>query len=159
MKSNESIQVAVAFIVVAILTVPAGLLAQEKIDVPQRDFEVDVKLHSLASITSWVPPTAGESFGGAPGLLDQPLLLDSAVSFGDNLSGSSPIIASFFSPAIAADFNGDGFVDGSDFNIWNDHKNSTFPAGAESHAKGDANLDGVVDSGDLQVWQDTRFSP
>ncbi|WP_148072924.1 dockerin type I domain-containing protein [Bythopirellula goksoeyrii] len=48
-----------------------------------------------------------------------------------------------------ADFNGDGFVDGSDFLIWQRGYGN-----GSTLAQGDANDDGSVNSTDLTIWQD-----
>jgi hypothetical protein len=48
------------------------------------------------------------------------------------------------------DFNGDEFVDGSDYVIW--QKNRGITSGA-AHAQGDANVDGAVNSADHDVWR------
>jgi hypothetical protein len=50
----------------------------------------------------------------------------------------------------SADFNGDGFVDGADLQIWE----QSFPLlGDASGAQGDANGDGRIDGADLLLWQ------
>jgi len=51
---------------------------------------------------------------------------------------------------IAADFNGDGVVDGSDFLTW---QRGFGLAGQTDNSNGDANGDGVVNGADLAVWQ------
>jgi hypothetical protein len=53
------------------------------------------------------------------------------------------------------DANLDGVVDGSDFNIWNDHK---FDDCFSSWADGDFTSDGVVDGSDFNVWMNNRFT-
>jgi hypothetical protein len=54
---------------------------------------------------------------------------------------------------LMADANLDGFVDGSDFNRWNDHK-FTFAAGWFA---GDFNANGAVDASDFNFWTSNRF--
>ena len=54
-------------------------------------------------------------------------------------------------PAMAADFNGDGIVNGLDLTIWKTAMGSTTAAG-------DANDDGVTDGADFLVWQRTAGS-
>ena len=50
----------------------------------------------------------------------------------------------------SADFDTNGFVDGKDFLIWQQH----FPTlGAATHAIGDANHDGNVLTNDLGIWE------
>ena len=53
------------------------------------------------------------------------------------------------------DANLDGFVDGSDFNIWNDNK---FESCAKSWSHGDFNGDQVVDATDFNFWTARRFT-
>jgi len=48
----------------------------------------------------------------------------------------------------SADFDGDGFVDGSDFLAWQ----RGFGVGTQ-HFEGDANFDGTVDGADLAIWE------
>ena len=60
----------------------------------------------------------------------------------------------FYFGNLAGDGNGDGSVDGSDFNLWNNDK-FTF-VNAESLA--DFNRDGAVDVSDLNVWLEFRFT-
>ena len=55
-------------------------------------------------------------------------------------------------PEPVADFNADGFVDGSDFLAWQRGFSSANPALAD----GDSNADGAVDATDLAAWQ-TQF--
>lgn len=52
------------------------------------------------------------------------------------------------------DFNLDGFVDVSDFNIWNSHKFTN----SNLWADGDANFDGVVDGQDFNIWNANKFT-
>ncbi len=56
--------------------------------------------------------------------------------------------------AIAGDANGDGFVDGSDFNIWNENK---FTSGTD-WLTGDFNSDGVTDGSDFNIWNENKFT-
>ena len=56
-------------------------------------------------------------------------------------------------PYIAGDANLDGFVDASDFNIWNGNK---FTEG--DWTNGDFNHDGFVDVGDFNVWNSNKFT-
>jgi hypothetical protein len=56
--------------------------------------------------------------------------------------------------AVAGDANGDGFVDGSDFNIWNANK---FTLGTD-WTSGDFNCDGSTDGGDFNVWNANKFT-
>ena len=55
----------------------------------------------------------------------------------------------------SGDANLDGFVDGSDFNRWNDHKFQTCNV---TLAEGDFNFDGVVDGSDFNIWSANRFT-
>jgi len=50
----------------------------------------------------------------------------------------------------SADFDGDGFITGSDFLIW---QGNIGLAGQTDNSNGDANGDGVVDKADLVVWE------
>ena len=54
---------------------------------------------------------------------------------------------------LLGDANLDGFVDGSDFNRWNDHK-FTFSSG---WLNGDFNANGSVDVSDFNLWFSNRF--
>lgn len=58
------------------------------------------------------------------------------------------------SPYIRGDGNLDGFVDGSDFNIWNSNKFVTVPA----WCMGDFNASGSVDTSDFNVWNEHKFT-
>ncbi|MCA9262763.1 MAG: lamin tail domain-containing protein [Planctomycetales bacterium] len=53
------------------------------------------------------------------------------------------------------DFNLDGAVDGTDFNVWFTHK---FTDCGVSWASGDASGDGVVDGSDFNLWLTHRFT-
>lgn len=55
-----------------------------------------------------------------------------------------------------ADFDGDGFVTGLDFLIW---QSNLGLGGQTDNSNGDANGDGVVGSGDLAVWEGQYGSP
>ena len=59
----------------------------------------------------------------------------------------------FYIGNLPGDGNGDGSVDGSDFNLWN---NDRFTFDDESPA--DFNRDGAVDVSDLNVWLEFRFT-
>ena len=56
-------------------------------------------------------------------------------------------------PYLDGDANLDGFVDGSDFNIWNANK---FTSNA-SWCSGDFNADGSIDASDFNQWNSNRF--
>ena len=58
-------------------------------------------------------------------------------------------------PPLPGDANLDGRVDGSDFNLWNDHRSQ---ADAGWHG-GDFNYDGTTDDLDLEIWNANRFQP
>ena len=58
-------------------------------------------------------------------------------------------------PPLPGDANQDGLVDGSDFNLWNDHRSQT---GAGWYG-GDFNHDGTTDDLDLEIWDSNRFQP
>lgn len=60
----------------------------------------------------------------------------------------------FGSPYKVGDYNLDGTVDVSDFNIWNGNK---FSAGT-GWCSGDGNADGVVDVGDFNLWNGNKFT-
>ena len=51
------------------------------------------------------------------------------------------------------DANLDGFVDGSDWNIWNDHKFTT----SQGWCQGDFSGDGIVNATDWNLWHTRRF--
>jgi hypothetical protein len=53
------------------------------------------------------------------------------------------------------DANLDGVVDGSDFNLWNQHK---FESCGANWSSGDFTGDGVVDVSDFNVWNANRFT-
>ncbi len=56
--------------------------------------------------------------------------------------------------AIRGDANGDGFVDGSDFGIWNSNK---FTLGTD-WSTGDFNCDGLTDGTDFGIWNSNKFT-
>jgi Glucose / Sorbosone dehydrogenase len=56
--------------------------------------------------------------------------------------------------ALPGDANGDGVVDGVDFNIWNANK---FQAGTR-WTSGDFNDDGVTDGADFGIWNANKFT-
>ncbi|HEY6565296.1 MAG TPA: hypothetical protein VIY86_12410, partial [Pirellulaceae bacterium] len=56
--------------------------------------------------------------------------------------------------ALQGDANGDGSVDGSDFNIWNANK---FSVGT-NWTTGDFNGDGLTDGSDFNIWNTHKFS-
>ncbi len=55
---------------------------------------------------------------------------------------------------LMADANLDGFVDVSDFNIWNGNKFESTPA----WSLGDFNADGSVDVSDFNLWNSNKFT-
>lgn len=57
------------------------------------------------------------------------------------------------SPYLPADANLDGFVDGQDFIVWNNHKFSATP----KFCSGDFNMDGFVEGQDFVVWKHAKF--
>ncbi len=57
-------------------------------------------------------------------------------------------------PYLDGDFNLDGSVDGSDFNIWNENKFTASSAWCE----GDSNADGAVDGSDFNIWNENKFT-
>ena len=54
---------------------------------------------------------------------------------------------------LVGDANLDGFVDASDFNIWNTHQLTN----SNLWSRGDFNADGVVDVSDFNLWNGNRF--
>ncbi len=56
-------------------------------------------------------------------------------------------------PYLPGDANLDGFVDASDFNIWNSNRLSQTPA----WCAGDFTADGAIDASDFNVWKSHRF--
>ena len=56
-------------------------------------------------------------------------------------------------PYLPGDANLDGYVDVSDFNVWNSHRLSQTPA----WCSGDFNADGFVDASDWNVWNSHRL--
>ena len=58
--------------------------------------------------------------------------------------------------ADSADFDGDGFITGSDFLIW---QRNFGLAGQTDNSNGDANGDGIVDTADLGVWDAQYGNP
>ncbi len=57
-------------------------------------------------------------------------------------------------PILPGDANLDGFVDGSDFGIWNANKFTS----TASWCAGDFNADGVVDGSDFGIWNARKFT-
>ena len=55
---------------------------------------------------------------------------------------------------LPGDANLDGFVDTSDFNVWNDNKFTNTAA----WCSGDFNADGFVDTSDFNIWNDNKFT-
>lgn len=64
------------------------------------------------------------------------------------LSKMDGMIRAIVGPKANADFDGDGFIDGTDFLIWQRGYGSP-----GSLASGDANSDGIVNTSDLEIWQ------
>jgi hypothetical protein len=56
--------------------------------------------------------------------------------------------------SIPGDANGDGFVDGTDFGIWNSNK---FTVGTD-YTSGDFNCDGLTDGTDFGIWNSNKFT-
>jgi hypothetical protein len=56
--------------------------------------------------------------------------------------------------AIPGDANGDGFVDASDFNVWNANKFNS----STNWNTGDFNGDGVTDASDFNIWNGNKFT-
>lgn len=76
-----------------------------------------------------------------------------------NSSQISAASASIFTAAYAttfADFNGDGFVDNSDFLAW---ENGFSVSSGASQSEGDANGDSDVDGNDFLAWQQAYTGP
>ena len=96
------------------------------------------------------------TFDGVPLVVD-PALGDQSHA-GDGLFQSidydilSVTLTNYF--ALPGDANGDGFVDTSDFNIWNDNN---FTVGTD-WTTGDFNGDGVTDGSDFNVWNENKFT-
>ena len=57
-------------------------------------------------------------------------------------------------PYLLGDANLDGFVDGSDFNIWNSNKFQM----ENAWTRGDFNSDGFVDGSDFNFWNSNKFT-
>ncbi len=57
-------------------------------------------------------------------------------------------------PYLLGDADLDGFVDGSDFGIWNSHKFTSVAA----YGAGDFNADGFVDGSDFGIWNSHKFT-
>ncbi len=57
-------------------------------------------------------------------------------------------------PYLPGDANLDGFVDGSDFIVWNSHKFTN----AAAWCSGDFNADGFVDGADFITWNAHKFT-
>jgi len=55
--------------------------------------------------------------------------------------------------ALSGDANGDGFVDGSDFLIWNENKFSN-----GDWSEGDFTGDGLIDGADFLAWNNNKFA-
>ncbi len=56
--------------------------------------------------------------------------------------------------AIRGDANGDGLVDGTDFNIWNANKFTT----GTTWSQGDFNCNGTTDGSDFNLWNSNKFT-
>jgi hypothetical protein len=72
---------------------------------------------------------------------------------GDGTAGGSAVfyVVSRTSSGLPGDFNGDGFVNGADFLIWQQNYGKI---GGATLAMGDANGDGNVTGADFLVWQE-----
>ena len=71
---------------------------------------------------------------------------------GDNIYSVPETLVNTAGTTSIADFNFDGTVDGSDFQIWMSHR---FQTGTNAHT-GDANDDGVTDVADFNLWNEAR---
>jgi hypothetical protein len=100
---------------------------------------VDLTPLSLGSLTTFYAGNSGSS--GLPGLFRRIEYESSEASFSNYL-------------ALPGDANGDGFVDGTDFGIWNANK---FSSGT-NWTTGDFNNDGVTDGSDFGIWNANKFT-
>ena len=82
------------------------------------------------------------------------LYLDFDGSFSVN-QGDVTVFLQTIVGARYGDANLDGFVDGSDFNIWNTNK---FATCNQSWANGDWNGDAIVDVSDFNIWNINKFT-
>jgi hypothetical protein len=73
-----------------------------------------------------------------------------AFEVGDGTEGSEGNAFRLHFALLGADFNGDGYVDGTDFLIYQATVSST------TDLRADANGNGVVDSADLDAWEDNQ---
>ncbi len=72
----------------------------------------------------------------------------------DWLAGAGAINLANGNAYLDGDANLDGFVDGSDFNVWNQNKFTSTPA----WCSGDFNADGSVDGSDFNLWNQNKFT-
>jgi hypothetical protein len=104
---------------------------------------------ATAAGASGVADLAGNALDGEPsaagtasGYLRGPTDLPS----GDGTAGGSAV---FYVGSLLADANGDGFVDGEDYGVWQNNYNSPNPGPSTA----DFNGDGIVDGEDYGIWQ------
>ncbi len=115
---------------------------------PSGETEPGYYLVDRVTYTATVPWPTGADGGGAS------LTRGEAVAFGDAVASwtaKTPNPGSAFVPYHAADFNEDGLVNQSDYDIWRAHYGK---ASGVTKADGDANSDGLVNAADYTVWRD-----
>ena len=81
---------------------------------------------------------------------------DGQVNHGDVIRWLELAAAANIGPGnvyLVGDANLDGFVDGSDFNLWNTNKFKTIAA----WCRGDFNADGSIDGSDFNLWNTNKF--